>query len=418
MASIYTRDRSPRYWAKFRGPMGNIRRMSTPFELNGDLSEAHALAWAMRMEELSAIYRESRNVDILEELVREGVEPLHALAAAIAGREVEKPLGLTLKDALHQHHAVQRLVRRKEAGDRHAASDLKRLHGSLELFAREMEGDSLSRLTLQNVVMFIERLRERGLAWDTRRHHLLALRRASAGAATTGRVDQLAGNRLDSRDDPLNEDSPAAEIYTTGQLRLLYTKTADNPPLQLAVGLMGFAGLRPSELIRLQAQDWDPAAKALRVGVRRRKNPSSRRDLPLPLTVARLLHRYTRKMKPDEHLLTVPHYPGRGIRKPTGRRALAETDLPKWWRKEMEALPAADKDKDEEELPLLPPKSLRKAWVSAAMWDLELPERLIDLYMGHKSPDLSPITTAHYLSRVTRRLREVADAFETLLVDD
>ena len=86
----------------------------------------------------------------------------------------------------------------------------------------------------------------------------------------------------------------------------------------------------------------------------------------------------------------------------TGRRALAETDLPKWWRKEMEALPAADEDKGEEELPLLRAMSLHKAWVSAAMWDLELPERLIDLYMGHKSPDLSPVTPASPAAETAR----------------
>ena len=181
---------------------------------------------------------------------------------------------------------------------------------------------------------------------------------------------------------------------------------------------MGFAGLRPSELIRLQARDWNRTDKFLRVGVRERKNVSSRRDLPLPQSVARLIHRQTQQMEPEEYLISVLHYPGRGKRKAIGRRPLAGTDLPKWWRNQMEGLPAADKDKGEEDLPVLPAKTLRKAWVSAAMWDLDLPERLIDLYMGHKSPDLSPVTTGHYLSRVTRRLAEVAKAFQTLLADD
>ena len=71
-----------------------------------------------------------------------------------------------------------------------------------------------------------------------------------------------------------------------------------------AVGLMGLCGLRPTEAIRLQAQD--VAEDVLSVGVRERKNAMSRRDLPMPKHVATWVDRCIEGQASEDVYPTLP----------------------------------------------------------------------------------------------------------------
>ena len=60
--------------------------------------------------------------------------------------------------------------------------------------------EHLSMLTLNHLMLWVKELRARGWAWDTRRHALSYLRRATKMGTRVGIPDVVAGMRIDYRD--------------------------------------------------------------------------------------------------------------------------------------------------------------------------------------------------------------------------
>lgn len=144
----------------------------------------------------------------------------------------------------------------------------------LDAFAEHAGVYLLHQVTVAHVQAWIERMRSAELAFDTRRHRLLYLRRACAMGPSHGLPDVLNQLRLDRRDDPV-----VVESWTLADLARMLTRI-EEPAARAAIALGGVMGLRPSEICRATIEDLGDGV--LEVGGRERKRLASHRRLPIP----------------------------------------------------------------------------------------------------------------------------------------
>jgi site-specific recombinase XerD len=292
---------------------------------------------------------------------------------------------LTLKAAFDMHPATQREARATGAEYRKHARALSEFLGAYRLtFADE--------LRLAHVQDWLARLHARRLAFDTRRHKLIPMRRAARMAAGLGLPDPLVGLRLDR-----NDARPAIDVWTLPEL-LAMVEAAQASGDRFLLGVLvlgGLVGLRPTEIVRARAEDL--RALTLSVGQREVKNPASRRALPLPPTIAAWLALDTPPPPPHGALIYPP---------PRMTTPLGENDLSRKFARRLTRLNSS---------PIYPVKVLRKSfatWVIEAGADMTMTER----WLGHTLSGLMPVTQRHYLAaHQTRQLQPLATLIETHL---
>jgi integrase len=243
--------------------------------------------------------------------------------------------------------------------------------------------ERLDQLSLEAVTRWVSHMRAQGWAWDTRRQHLLYLRRACRMAASVAGLPDILGElTLDRR-----EQSSHVEAWTLDQVLTVARQLAARDPdaitrrglavLALGAGL----GLRPTEMIRLRVEHL--AGDVLRVGVVSRKNAASRRDLPIPARLLPWIETMTRDPETGEgRPAGAALLPGRNHGKPLTAHALDA-----WWAKEI--APKFDSPG--------PLKNLRKTFATAAI-ELGVDPHLVESYLGHVSGLVAAVTSRHYLA--------------------
>ena len=153
--------------------------------------------------------------------------------------------------------------------------------------------------------------------------------------------------------------------------------------------LGGFAGLRPTEILRVLPADLDVPTSILHVGQRQAKNNPSVRSIPLAPEVARRL----------EPLLSPALFLNRNRQRPMNEASL---------RHYMSTRLAATGL-------LLPPKYLRKSFVSALKHAGARPD-LLERYIGHAISDQSAVTAQSYLADYDAiQLQPIANLTDGLL---
>lgn len=281
----------------------------------------------------------------------------------------------------------------------------------LERFIEWAHIEEQEDVTLDLVQDYLAHLIKQGLSWDTRRHRLVPLRRAcQMGARLHGLADPLYKLQLDHK----RRGVIRIEAFTLPELRRAlrwrgrWTETIDGEGgkrrverrwkmgnRERAVVLLGgFHGLRSSEIYRIQKGDLQ--GDVLQVGLRERKTAASRRDLPLAPTAVAIIEKLEKGKQAGE-LLIRPD-PNQPRSKNSFRPATFGLWCNRW-------LPhAANRD--------LQAKHLRKAFGNIAIVK-GVETRHIEAYLGHRSHQLSAVTTAHYIvAAQARELRPVAEKIE------
>jgi integrase len=174
---------------------------------------------------------------------------------------------LTIVEAFEAHHSTRR-------EDMRAGADYRHHRRALDEFIAWSSCRVVSEITVDLVIAYIDTMRARGRAWDTRRHALIPIRRAAKYGVTRGIPDPLAGTRLDKNDRPRRDDRGVSLPEIAAALHASDVRGA--AVIALGAGM----GLRSAEIRRAEVGDID--GEVLRVGVRERKNRDSRRDLPVP----------------------------------------------------------------------------------------------------------------------------------------
>lgn len=324
---------------------------------------------------LSAKTSDMRRALALAADVNEGIEQGLPEPGKIA-------MGPTVMDAMLQHPASKR-----EASD--YPGDHRRHVAAVHDFAT-FSGSKLMRdLTVEKICTWIADLDKRGMAFDTRRHCLIPLRRASQMAPGHGLNDVLGGMRLDRQ-------TEAIEVKALGLdgLKKLVAHASAHEDLRWAAAilLMGACGLRPSEVIRLRVSDLKDGL--LHVGSETAKNASSNRILPIPQIVIEALAPLVMDKAADENLL--------GLRGTEAGRASVLS------RSVKAVLVRAGFN--------LPPKSLRKTFATVCLNELGLEPAIVESYLGHTHPGATGVTNRHYLKRAgAESLRPVAEAMDRAL---
>ncbi len=251
---------------------------------------------------------------------------------------------------------------------------------------------ALHDLTLDLFTRYRDHLVKQGYAWDSRRHLMLPLRRASRmAAARFGMPDVLSGLRLDKPD-----RRPMAEAWTIDELR------AALPSLDLrgkvAVGLGGFVGMRPSETIRIRCGDLRKDGR-LPYGIlpgraKDAKNHASRRLLPIPETLAEWMRDLGDGRPATAPLLvTSPGNQPKEGGPNLGAKAFTGETFNQW------LAPMLSKATGR----ALPVKCLRKVFATWTRREKIDPEHR-EVYLGHETDLAQSVTGQHY----------VADLYEVL----
>ena len=269
----------------------------------------------------------------------------------------------------------------------------------LRQFATFAGVEHVADVTLDMVQRWIADLTRRFPSWDTRRHHLMYLRRATRMGATQGMPDVLGDLVLDRRG-----RQPVVRAWSLDELALGAVKTSDARVLA-AIGLGGFLGLRSSEIFRVRCGDLRKDDR-LAIGLdedREAKNQPSRRLLPVPPTVARWIREVAKDRPAGEALLrTKPGRPPNPNAKPRPSRARPEAmkrsrdakdftaeTYAKWVARHMAAW-AGGRQRA---------KGLR---TSCASWATRLGHDRdhVEIILGHESESESSVTGRHYLADV------------------
>jgi integrase len=289
-------------------------------------------------------------------------------------------------DAADAHPSTKREAR-------NAQSEYDRHLSALKEFVAYAGIAHVDEVKLSIVQKYIDYMRDGlGLEYDSRRHRLLFLRRACAmGSAEWRLPDPLAGFVLDRNDSPAD-----VEVWTPRELckAAAYLKAKGDKRALAALTLGGFAGLRPSEMLRARIKDFDEESGTIWVGKKVAKNASSRRQIPLPAIAAEWIKEWC-SGKDDHFPILIPD------RKRRTRPEDAEYghhELSHW----MAPLLAEATGRK------LDVKCLRKSF---STWAIAkgVPGSLVDEYMGHKVASVSAVTARHYLAATRlKELRQVA----------
>jgi len=303
-------------------------------------------------------------------------------AKAILGGETPgpavKPRALTLQLAAEKHPATQRMPLAQRWRYINWLTDFEKFSGIT----------TCKGLTLDAVQKYIKHREKAGDAYDTRRHRLLFLRRASKYGTTAGIPDQLAAFSLDRRSGRTKIDTWSLDEFADVALALEAIEKWD---VLAAIGLGMGVGLRPSETYRIELPDFDD--DALEVG---KKNKASERTIPLPkTTVLRWVEKVAASRKTGPLFL---HSKG---------AAFNEDTWAKWLRREFAAAG----------LRKLKAKELRKSFATWAV-RAAIDRTHIEAFLGHDDALMSKVTARHYLRDwLVTELRPTAKKIDGLIAE-
>jgi integrase len=435
MASAFWDPRARRWVASFRGLFDpRRRRLLVPVDQvppgDGPTAKAAADAFASECDSLVQRCACSPGLDTIAR-----AEALGAIlpAQAIALRTGTAP---PLAGDQRKREAVTILAaaRMHPSSHRETVDEAKRHTAAVEAFTTWAGTVRVEDLTAERAMAYVAHLQASGYCYDGRRHALLWLRRAARMAGGLGYADALTGLVLDRRGD----DRPAVEAWTFAELGQMVKAAArqDDQRLLAVVLLGGWCGLRDSEIYRLRCGDLD--GEVLAVAKRKAKNRASRRDIPLPPTVAAVLadlaagqpdtaplirpgSQRTKRTRSDgafcDH--TFPRWFGRAVwgDRPATPRALAAAlvEDPVQPRPDRQ-LPGSSRLGCLPALRRLPPKCLRKTFLSWAFRQ-GLNRDQAERYAGHTLSGALPVSERHYLADLlVAELRPLAVELEARLV--
>lgn len=389
MASIYQQKRSPYWYLKFKGLGARIERCSSGI-LASDATHDHALSVARDIEDACRVLRAFRSHSIGEiERATNYLVSVKYLAPKQADAWLSDPRSAgETADAERD----QRIVGIMEAALAHPSAMREKVRDGASFMRHQRElrefmdwarVTRLRDLSRELVLRYVQHMKAEGRAWDSRRHRLLWLRYACAMAPENGIADPIARFRIDERrgDAERTETESLTEEQLGALLRALVTR-GDTHWL-VVVGLMACCGLRGSEVLRLEVGDID--GDVVRVGRRDRKTASSRRDLPMPATVAGWVRAACADQPADAPLVRTGKSRGRApnrynLARDLGKRIGTDAGID------------------------VPVKTLRKTFATLATWNWNLDSRHIDSYLGRRIEGYSTTTAAHYLAKAQRKL--------------
>lgn len=265
----------------------------------------------------------------------------------------------------------------------------------LDAFAEHAGVVLVHQVTVAHVQEWIEAMRDAGLAFDTRRHRLLYLRRACAMGPSHGLPDVLNRLRLDRKEDPV-----VVESWSLAELARMLVRV-DEPAARAAIALGGVMGLRPSEICRATIADLGDGV--LEVGGRERKRQASHRRLPVPAVALPWLQAACLE---GGHTVRDRNAPL--IRLPGTRKGHLRLDV----------LNHRLTDVIAEHAPKRPVKHLRK---TCATWLRRSGQGgdLLEAWLGHETSLRSSITAKHYtadlLSLLCDELRPLSQHIDRTL---
>lgn len=380
---------APHGWiADFRGLSGKRRRVRIPGR--HCRSKPDADAFARECERYCRILRDQQldpdPGDVAHALAIKAITPQQA--AALSNH---RPLIENTRPTLLQAFRAHPSTRHEEKKGGH---DPVRHQKAVEDFAARFAIETIDQVRLEHALQWVDEMRRRGLAFDTRRHNLTALRRATHMGTTMGFPDPLARFILDRRERrrPIVVCAPVELVRCALRLRQTDTRAL------AAIALGGFLGLRPSEMVR--ARPADLSRGFLAVGARQAKNDPSIRTIPVPPTVQTWLNLRGGELAPDHPYLS----PTKQLRSPRNRkRELTYNGLRDWLK------PILQRELGH----AVTAKILRKTfitWIDSLRVDTEIYER----YIGHVSSRMPTITATHYIPRrEAEQLAAVSQAIES-----
>ena len=399
MASVYLSGRSwvARY-VPVHGKLVKARRVPRSVAPAEDTPAASklALGWAAECERYCRLLENQPLPDQVRHAQELGIIPDDRAEQLLSGPSANvlptlpDPSLVTLLDAAQAHPSSQREP---------LAEQVKHLRG-LNNFIAHAAIDRLDQLTVDQVLAYVDHLKEKKKAWDSRRHALLWIRRASSMAPSYRQHDLLRDLHIDSR---VQAEAPEIAALTLDQLRATLAAVApsqDKPDIRprVAIALGGLLGLRPSECYRLQVGDIDLVNAVIRIGVREAKNASSRRDLPLPPTLVTWLSPMVAN-RPAAALLIEC----RGFHWHTKTRdgVWTASTYTQWLGPILRTASGAE----------VPAKTLRKTFATWAVERLSLAQ--LEAFLGHRFSGASDVTARHYLARLAvEKLRPAAAIIE------
>jgi integrase len=401
IASAYRRKDSRFWWITYRAPGGARKACSLPTVT----SEDQALELAHEISAMTRLADERRNTAAMDYLIQSGIvtdAESRALwgysphSAPILPGQVE----VTILSAALEHRATQREER--TAGlSRDAAHSYERHKAGVQQFCEFIGSDSLSVLSEDNVLRFVNHLRDNlGLSYDSIRHATLWLKRAAARGTRYGVMDDLGHKRLLDRRDFKRAD--ALQFYRTPELLAIgaFLLERGDTSRFLAVALQAFMGLRVSEAARLRVEDANLSDGVLSVGAREAKNTDSRRKLPMPGFIAKFVAE--RCAGADGSAALCPSE-SRGVECSGDYHRFG-----RWAQLHFEKATGRE----------LPTKCLRKSFATEGVstWKLEPP--FVEAFLGHKFSGVSGVTQRSYLDDWSaEELRPTARKIDQFVAD-
>lgn len=336
---------------KVRVPLARI--------LSADTAKADAKAFADELDRYCRLLEKGGADQDVAHALRIGAITEAEGRAYLAGEPVAPQAGepLTIKRAAMSHPSSQRDKRQAQQWGLKCVDDFVTFTGV----------EHLHLVTLDHFMLYVKELRARGWAWDTRKHALSYLRRATKMGTRAGIADVVAGMRIDGRD---SVRTPI-RVWTLDHLvgRILAT---DDAGVRMALILGGLLGCRPTEILRAEAQDFTD--DVLRIGQREAKNAASVRSLALPTIVARWMRKCLGQRTSGP------------LVKPYGPRRRSHYTLSGLHQLTAEALAGP---------PRIKPKDLRKTfatWASRVITASDL-----EHFLGHETVLRAAVTERHYL---------------------
>lgn len=325
---------------------------------------------------------------VIDQLQHEALGGYRSGAPAI----VDRPEGIRLEDAANSHPSTQR---EKETDYKQHLRHMNYLTAFTQFSGIEW----VSQLKLQTVLDWVKELKRRGLAFATRKHCLLYLRRASAMGASHGYPDPLSRITIDK-----NDKRRVIEVWELSELvRGAMILERDGKLAELAtLALGGFCGLRPSEIYRAKVGDIDGGV--MHIGRVKRKNMPSERSIPLPAIVNEWIEPLL--VQRSEYALISAFERRRNV--PTRRRSgvhLTDTRLPLLTRPGI--VEATGRNLEIRHL-----RKSFKTWAKRA----RLPLADIEAFMGHMDSSESALNVSSYIATaVVDDLRPTAAQIDRII---